>query len=44
VADPAEQRSEVVLGSPGEIGVHHVLNPALGDSGLGAHLRVRKEP
>jgi hypothetical protein len=43
VSDPAVQRGEVVLSGPGEIGVNHILNPALGNSGLGAHLRFRKE-
>jgi hypothetical protein len=34
---------EVVLGGPGEIGVNHILNPALGNSGLSAHLGIQKE-
>jgi hypothetical protein len=41
--NPEEQRSEVVLSSPGEVGIHHLLDPELADGSLGAHLRVRKE-
>jgi hypothetical protein len=42
--DPEEQRSEVILSSPGEVGIHHLFDPELADSSLGARLRVRKEP
>jgi hypothetical protein len=41
--DPAVQRHEVVLGGPREVGVNHLLNPALGNRNLSARLRIRKE-
>jgi hypothetical protein len=44
VSNPAKQRGKIVLGGPGEIAVHHVLDPLLVNSSFGANLRVREEP
>jgi hypothetical protein len=44
MSNPGEQRSEVFLCSPGEIGIHHLFDPKLADGGLSAHLRFWKEP
>jgi hypothetical protein len=43
VANPAEQRDEVILGGPEEVGVNHFLDPAFGNSSLGVDLGVRKK-
>ena len=43
VANPAEQRDEVILGGPGEVGVNHFLDPAFGNSSLGVDLGVREK-
>jgi hypothetical protein len=38
VGNPAEQRGEVVLGGPGEVGIHYLLDSRLVDGSLGAYL------
>ena len=43
VSNPAVQRDEVILGGPGEVGVNHFLDPAFGNSSLGADLGVREK-
>jgi hypothetical protein len=44
MSNPAKQRVEIVLGGPGEIAVHHVLDPLFVNSSFGTDLRVREEP
>jgi hypothetical protein len=43
MANPAEQRDEMILGGPGEVVINHFLDPSFGNSSLGADLGVREK-